>query len=138
MQENIDWKTVSSFGEEWQRFDTFDPAEIDAIGRQYFDVLPANALTQQTKALDVGCGSGRWSLFLADKVQFIDAVDPSEAVHVAKKMLAHKSNVKVHSASIDTLPFALAGSTMVSFAALQSQPLGMVQSPKRVLPSAGM
>src|SRR5205085_366794 len=51
-------------------------------------------------------GTGRWSKFIAPKVKFIEAVDPSMAVLTATKTLSPFANVRVTQASADNLPFA--------------------------------
>jgi SAM-dependent methyltransferase len=102
---NIDRETVDSFGEEWTRFSEFDPAEISRVGEEYFDLMKGS-FTGNELALDLGCGSGRWSAFVAPKVGFIEAVDPSSAVFIASKMLKDLSNVRVTQCDVDSLPFA--------------------------------
>ena len=52
-----DTQTVTSFGEEWQRFNTFSDEELNAIGDKYFSLVERR-LSSDTSALDVGCGSG--------------------------------------------------------------------------------
>ncbi len=104
--QNIDSKSVKSFGEEWGKFDKFSDHEITQIGRDYFDIVDKTHLDKSTtNALDVGCGSGRWSKYIADKVKFIEAVDPSSAVLVASKMLKDNDNIRVTQASANNLPF---------------------------------
>ncbi len=104
-EQNIDWKTVESFGNEWSIFNSFDDEEVALIGNDYFDILPPQLEDKHTVALDAGCGSGRWSKFLSDKVGFIEAIDPSSAVFTAVKLLKGVSNVRVTQASIDHIPF---------------------------------
>lgn len=101
---NIDEKTVSSFGEEWNKFSNFTKKEIDEIGQQYFDILPSQ-VNQDSLVLDVGCGTGRWSKYLSNKVKWIEAVDPSNAVFTAARLLSENDNVRVSQASADDLPF---------------------------------
>lgn len=101
--QNIDQKTVQSFGEEWKSFHDFSAEEIEKIGQDYFDLLPEKSINY---ALDVGCGSGRWAKFLAPKVSWIEAIDPSDAVYVAQQLLAAEKNVRVTQASVTHLPFA--------------------------------
>ena len=81
---NLDAVTVASFGCEWKKFNTFTEKEIAQIGDEYFDVVDEEYLSPETVALDLGCGSGRWSRYLAPKVGFIEAIDPSEAVVAAQ------------------------------------------------------
>ncbi|MBI4929241.1 MAG: class I SAM-dependent methyltransferase [Bacteroidetes bacterium] len=99
-------ETINSFGEEWQKFNLFTDEEIQHIGNEYFDVVKLSDLTKEMVALDLGCGSGRWSRFLADKVGFIEALDPSEAVYSAVKLTQDKKNVRVTQAGVDNIPFA--------------------------------
>ena len=104
--ENIDKKTVESFGEEWSAFNTFNENEIYNAGDNYFDLLPVGILNKNTKALDVGCGTGRWSYYLSEKVGAIECIDPSKAVLAASKLLAAKDNIRISQASADNIPFA--------------------------------
>lgn len=101
---NLDSKTVASFGDEWKAFHDFSLAEIQSIGDDYFDLMTFD--TSAFHVLDVGCGSGRWALYLAPRVKFIEAIDPSMAIWVAKDLLKHHSNTRISHASVDNLPFA--------------------------------
>jgi ubiquinone/menaquinone biosynthesis C-methylase UbiE len=102
---NIDKKTVDSFGDEWEKFDLFTDDEIKIAGDQYFDIVSANLLTKDTKVLDLGCGSGRWTKYIASKVELVEAVDPSNAVFSALKLNKDELNVRVTQASVSNLPF---------------------------------
>lgn len=102
-EKNIDAQTVKSFGEEWAAFHQFATEEIEKIGNDYFDLLSFD--TSSFNALDVGCGSGRWVRYLAPRVRFIEAIDPSDAVFVAKKMLRGYKNTRVTQASVANMPF---------------------------------
>ncbi len=55
--------------------------------------------------LDVGCGSGRWSRYLAPKVGFIEAMDPSEAVFVAQQVCKPFENIRITKAGVNHIPF---------------------------------
>jgi len=55
--------------------------------------------------LDVGCGTGRWSKYLAEKVKFIESIDPSDAIFTADKLLEKQENVRLSMASTDNIPF---------------------------------
>jgi len=101
---NIDEQTVKSFGEEWLKFNSFSKEEIEKIGSDYFDLLPAEV--SGFTALDVGCGSGRWAMYLSDKVKFIEGIDPSMAVFAASRLLENVKNVRITQASVNTIPFA--------------------------------
>lgn len=106
-EQNMDISTVDSFGKEWSKFNQFSPEEIQRIGDTYFDITtPEQINKESTRALDVGCGSGRWGLYIADKVKSLECIDPSDAVFVAKKNLSHLDNVRVSKASVESLPFS--------------------------------
>jgi SAM-dependent methyltransferase len=105
LKNNIDIETVESFGEEWSTFHTFNEQEIFHAGENYFDIVPANLLNKSAQVLDVGCGTGRWSYYVADKVNFIECIDPSKAVLAAANLLKSKSNIRITQASVDNIPF---------------------------------
>ena len=102
---NIHPETVVSFGDEWTKFDRFSDAEIQRIGDQYFDVVTSAMLPAHATALDLGCGGGRWSRYVASRCAFVEAVDPSKAVLAAHSVTGDLANVRVTQASVDTLPF---------------------------------
>lgn len=104
-QGNLDQRTVTSFGDEWGKFHAFDQEDLQNAGNEYFDIVNESMLNATSIVLDAGCGSGRWTGFIADRVQHVDAVDPSQAVFAASRLLAHKKNVRISQASIDHLPF---------------------------------
>ncbi len=103
---NLDETVVNSFGEEWKKFNKFSDAEIERIGNMYFDIIDDKIVNKNTYGIDIGCGTGRWTKYLSDKVGFMEAVDPSEAIFTADKLLGKKSNVRLSMASTDNLPFA--------------------------------
>lgn len=104
--QNIDKKVVDEFGNEWLKFYLHDDDLVKKGGEEYFDILTSEMINSDTYALDIGCGTGRWTKYLAPKVGFIEAVDPSEAVFAADKLLEDLQNVRLSKASIETLPFA--------------------------------
>jgi ubiquinone/menaquinone biosynthesis C-methylase UbiE len=104
--DNIDKKVVDEFGNEWLKFYLHDDDLVKKGGEEYFDILTSEMINSETYALDIGCGTGRWTKYLASKVGFIEAVDPSEAIFAADKLLGDLQNVRLSKASIETLPFA--------------------------------
>jgi ubiquinone/menaquinone biosynthesis C-methylase UbiE len=102
---NIDNTVVDSFGEEWKKFNHFSEAELENFGKMYFDILEEKMVNKNTYGIDIGCGTGRFTKYLADKIGFMEAVDPSEAIFVADKLLAGKKNVRLSMASTDNIPF---------------------------------
>ncbi|MEM7161088.1 MAG: class I SAM-dependent methyltransferase [Bacteroidota bacterium] len=103
--ENIDHQVVESFGEEWKKFQNFEDEEIDRIGKEYFDILLPYLKPDKTYLGDFGCGTGRWSKYLAPKVAQIEAIDPSESIFAASNLLSENTNVRLSRTSIDHLPF---------------------------------
>lgn len=103
--DNIDTVTVESFGEEWSKFNYFSKEEIQKTGEEYFDIIDSTILNQNSTVLDVGCGSGRWSLYWVDKVKSIEAIDPSLAVLTAANLTHGLSNIRISKASVDNIPF---------------------------------
>jgi len=102
--QNIDLETVKSFGEEWHKFSSFSEHEIANAGNQYFDIL-LDKINKESIVLDVGCGSGRWSKYLAPLVKHIEAIDPSDAVIVANELLKEEDNIRVTQGSVENIPF---------------------------------
>ena len=103
---NIDKKVVDEFGDEWSKFYEHDDELVEKGGNEYFDILNDEMANAKTYALDIGCGTGRWTKYLTKRVGFIEAVDPSNAIFAADKLLGEIKNVRLSQASIDTLPFA--------------------------------
>ena len=103
---NIDHLVVESFGEEWLKFNQFTQADIELVGAQYFDIVGEVIANKNTYALDIGCGTGRWAKYLSTKVGFVEAIDPSDAVFAANKLLEDVPNIRISKASVDNIPFA--------------------------------
>lgn len=102
---NADSKTVESFGDEWNRFASFTEEETKRAGDQYFDIVTDEMVNSDTIALDIGCGTGRWSKYLSPRVKFIEAVDPGEAVRAAVPFTAVSENIRITQAGYGSLPF---------------------------------
>jgi len=102
---NLDKDTVDSFGEEWSKFKAFTQDEINIAGDQYFDIVDEKILNRESVVLDLGCGSGRWTKYIAKKVKLVEAVDPSSAIYSSIKLNEDETNVRVTQASVSNIPF---------------------------------
>ena len=104
--ENIDHSVVHSFGEEWNKFHQFDNSEIEKLGQEYFDILDERMVNKNAYGIDIGCGTGRFTKYLSSRIGFMEAIDPSEAIYAANKLLDGVENVRLSIASTDNIPFA--------------------------------
>jgi len=106
---NVHQSTVDGFGDEWSRFqqNELSNEEHNKVFDDYFSIFPWERLSDDATGVDVGCGSGRWGMLIADKVSSLHLVDASkEALNVAKKNLSKFNNCQFHHASVDDMPFA--------------------------------
>jgi ubiquinone/menaquinone biosynthesis C-methylase UbiE len=104
---NIDSATVSSFSDEWTRFDQSGLAteECRRIFESYFSIFPWASLRPHAEGFDMGCGSGRWANLVASRVGKLNCIDASaDALVVARRTLAEARNVEFFHASVDTVP----------------------------------
>ncbi len=103
-------KTIISFGEEWRQFN-----QKKLIGREYlflfknyFHLFPWSSLPKNACGFDMGCGSGRWALLVAPKVGKLTCIDPSkDAIKVAKNNLSHLPNIVLLNASVFEEPLPI-------------------------------
>ena len=102
---NIDQQVVRDFGQEWQKFYEFSDDSIGQSASEYFDIVNDHIVNAQTYGIDIGCGAGRWTKYFAKRAGFIEAVDPSNAIFAAARVLKGLPNVRLAKASIETLPF---------------------------------
>lgn len=95
---NYDKETVSSFGDEWNRFtqEEVDLIESKKLFELYFSIFPWNELPRNAEGFDMGCGSGRWARFVAPQVFKLNCIEPSSALQIAQKNLIQFSNIKFH------------------------------------------
>ena len=101
---NIDKKTVDGFGEEWNKYNqsSISDEELKKSWNQYFDMFSFEELSNDSEGFDMGCGSGRWAKFVANKVHLLNCIDPSEkALNVAKRNLSNFSNIRYFNASVN-------------------------------------
>ena len=65
-------------------------------------MFPFEELSNGSEGFDMGCGSGRWAKFVANKVHLLNCIDPSEkALNVAKRNLSNFSNIRYFNASVN-------------------------------------
>ena len=107
---NLDLEVTRGFGREWLAFrqdsNHLSQQQRQAIFEDYFRIFPWHLLPADGGiGLDVGCGSGRWSILVAPRVQHLHLVDPSaEALSVAKENLRGVNNVSYHLNSVAAIP----------------------------------
>jgi SAM-dependent methyltransferase len=105
---------VESFGREWQEFPDIKSdhrTEFDL----YFDVVDIQALEGKVVA-DLGCGMGRWSALLLEKIQprLLVLYDYSDAIFVARRLIGDRDNVLFFKGDLEKIPFT-PGSFDLSF-----------------------
>ncbi len=107
---NLDLQVTRGFGQEWSTFhqdeDHLSREQRQAIFDDYFRIFPWHLLpVGGGVGLDVGCGTGRWSVLVAPRVQQLHLLDPSaEALSVAKENLRGMNNVSYHLQSVAAIP----------------------------------
>ena len=105
MPTNIDVETVRGFGQEWSTFrqEGLGHAERVELFRKYFSLIDWSK--KPRRALDMGCGSGRWDVLVAPLVDELVAADASsEALLVARRNV-EALNVSFVECTPDGLPF---------------------------------
>jgi ubiquinone/menaquinone biosynthesis C-methylase UbiE len=108
-QVNVDPDVASGFGHEWSSFrqgeGDLSASDRKAIFDGYFHIFPWAELPPNPAGIDVGCGSGRWSVMVAPRVGHLHLLDASQdALAVARQNLAGVGNVSFHLASVDAIP----------------------------------
>ena len=106
--DNIDKKVVKDFGIEWDRFQQSELSldELKKAWNPYFGIFPMDELHENSIGFDMGCGSGRWAQFIANRVGTLNCIDPSsQALEVAKKNLSEFSNINFINAFLNS-PFS--------------------------------
>lgn len=103
--QNLDFATIEGFGKEWNKFsqEGLSSAERLQIFDKYFSLIDFSK--KPARALDMGCGSGRWDVLVAPLVGELVAADASaEALEVAKRNVT-APNVSFAECTPDTLPY---------------------------------
>lgn len=104
---NIDKNVVADFGREWSHFDQSGVSEdeLRAYFDRYFSLFPWGKLPKGAEGFDLGCGSGRWAYFCAQRVGRLHCIDPAApAIEVAKNKLSGFSNCVFHNVGVDEIP----------------------------------
>lgn len=106
---NLDPSVIETFGQEWGKFDHagLENPDLEAIFQSYFAIFPWHDLPPDAEGFDLGCGTGRWAHFAAQRVKHLHCIDASAAaLNVARQNLHMHSNCSFHCASVDSIPLA--------------------------------
>jgi ubiquinone/menaquinone biosynthesis C-methylase UbiE len=107
---NLDPRVARGFGREWSTFrqdeDHLSQQERQEIFDDYFRIFPWHLLPPGGGVgIDVGCGTGRWSMLVAPRVVHLHLLDASaEALDVARQNLSSATNVSYHANSVANMP----------------------------------
>ena len=106
---NVDETVAAGFGHEWSTFQQgeheLSASDREAVFGSYFRIFPWEILPPDAVGIDVGCGSGRWSVMVAPRVGHLHLLDASpDALAVAKKNLSQVANTTFHLASAGDIP----------------------------------
>ncbi len=105
--DNIDPKVVKTFGEEWTKFHhaELENSDLQTLFQSYFSIFPWHKLPPDAEGFDLGCGTGRWAHFVAQRVGFLHCIDASDAaLNIARRNLRMHPNCSFHCASVDKIP----------------------------------
>jgi SAM-dependent methyltransferase len=102
---NIDVETVKGFGQEWSTFtqEGLRASERAEGFRKYFCLFDWS--NKPKRALDMGCGSGRWDVLVAPLVGELVAADASREVLEVARRNVQAPNVSFLEATPDSLPY---------------------------------
>lgn len=95
-------ETQRVFGAEWQSFTDYDADNLEKMSYNM------EGFFKNQTVLEIGCGSGRHSRRLINKYEaaFVEAIDLSDAVIVAKELNGGIENINVTNANVFELPFS--------------------------------
>jgi SAM-dependent methyltransferase len=107
---NVDANVARGFGREWSTFrqgeENLSREQRETIFVDYFRIFPWDLLPPGGGVgIDVGCGTGRWSMMVAPRVAHLHLLDVSpEALAVARENLKGAQNVSFHVNSVAEIP----------------------------------
>jgi SAM-dependent methyltransferase len=107
VKQNLDQHTVDGFGEEWAAFDQsgLPDQEHERWFQAYFGNFPWTDLPPDAEGFDLGCGSGRWAIKVAQRVGTLHCIDPAgKALEVCRRRLRALPNICFHHAGAGNLP----------------------------------
>lgn len=101
---NKDDRVINEFGEEWKKFNFSQLNKESLIDnyQQYFSIFPWKLINKNSEGFDMGAGSGRWAQFVAPQVGYLNCIEPSEAINVAKRNLSSFKNISFFQETTDT------------------------------------
>ena len=106
IEENKEKKiNVESFSDEWQAFNEMNIDHYSDFNN-YFDLVDLSKMQDKIVA-DFGCGIGRWTKILNEKIapKYNILIDYSDSIYVARKNLKKIDNSIFIKADIETINF---------------------------------
>lgn len=95
---------IASFGNEWSKFTNEIGDDQKKMFDDYFSIFPWSSLPANAVGCDIGCGSGRFGYFVAQRVGALHCADPSaEALAVARHKLEGVGNCSFREEKADSL-----------------------------------
>ncbi len=124
----------SKFWDEWSGLESRYEQEFNG----YFDLIDLSTL-ENTRVCDLGCGMGRWSYLLAERVRVRELVlvDFSEAIFRARRLLREHQNALFFMGDILRLPFRHGYADLImSLGVLHHLPVDCLQVVRSLKPYA--
>ena len=88
---NVDETVAAGFGHEWSTFqqddENFSASDREALFHPYFRIFPRESLPPDPVGADVGCGSGRWSVLVAPRVDHLHLLVAAGVLYDLKQVL---------------------------------------------------